>query len=96
MKKRPEHIDREDWDAVESPPLPAKVLSRMKPVRKAHPNMPSRVRGPQKKPTKKQLTIRLNRDVVEYFELQGRGWQTKINEVLADYVHSRTKDESGI
>jgi len=68
----------------------------MKPVRKAHPNMPSRVRGPQKKPTKKQLTIRLNRDVVEYFELQGRGWQTKINEVLADYVHSRTKDESGI
>jgi len=58
--------------------------------------MPSRVRGPQKKPTKKQLTIRLNQDVVEYFELQGKGWQTKINEVLADYVNSRTKNESGI
>ena len=81
---------------MESSPLPEKMLSRMKPVRKTHPDMPSRVRGPQKKPTKKQLTIRLNQDVVEYFELQGKGWQTKINEVLADYVHSHTKNESGI
>ena len=96
MKKKPEHVDQEDWDAVDSPPLPGKVLSRMMPVRKTHPSIPSRVRGPQKKPTKKQLTIRLNQEVVEYFELQGKGWQTKVNEVLADYVHSHTKNESGI
>jgi len=96
MKEKPDHISQEDWDAVESPPLPEKMLSRMKPVGKTHPDMPSRVRGPQKKPTKKQLTLRLNQDVVEYFELQGKGWQTKINEVLADYVHSHTKNESGI
>lgn len=88
MKKKPDHIKQEDWDAVESPPLSSKMLSKMQPVRKAHPNMPSRVRGPQKKPTKKQLTIRLNQEVVEYFKLQGEGWQTKINEVLTDYVHS--------
>lgn len=96
MKKKPDHIEQEDWDAVESPPLPNKMLSRMKPVRKLHPNMPSRVRGPQKKPTKKQLTIRLNQDVVEYFESQGKGWQTKVNEVLADYVHSHSENESGV
>ncbi len=93
MKKKPERIKQEDWDAVESPPLSNKVLSRMQPVRKAHPNIPLRVRGPQKKTTKKQLTIRLNQEVVEYFESQGKGWQTKINEVLADYVHSHTEKD---
>ncbi len=68
----------------------------MQPVKKAHPNMPARVRGPQKKPTKKQLTIRLNQEVVEYFKLQGNGWQTKINEVLTDYVHSHNENDPGI
>ncbi|MEE8430534.1 MAG: BrnA antitoxin family protein [Candidatus Desulfatibia sp.] len=96
MKKKPDHIKQEDWDAVESPPLSNKILSRMQPVRKAHSNMPSRVRGPQKKPTKKQLTIRLNQEVVEYFKLQGKGWQTKINEVLTDYVHSHNENDPGI
>ena len=58
--------------------------------------LPSRVRGPQKKPTKKQLTIILNQEVVEHFKLQGKGWQTKINEVLTDYVNSHTEIDSGI
>jgi uncharacterized protein (DUF4415 family) len=96
MKKKPKHIKQRDWDAVESPPLSKKMLSRMQPVKKAHPSMPSRVRGPQIKPTKKQLTIRLNQEVVEYFKLQGKGWQTKINEVLADYVSSHTENDPGI
>jgi len=68
----------------------------MKPVKKAHQGIPSRVRGPQIKPIKKQLIIRLNQEVVEYFELQGKGWQTKINEVLADYVSSHTENDSDI
>ena len=96
MKKRPKHIKQEDWDAVESPPISNKMLSRMQPVRKAHTNMPARVRGSQKKPTKKQLTIRLSQEVVEYFKLEGQGWQTKINEVLTDYVHSHTENDHGI
>jgi len=69
---------------------------RVQPVRKTHPNMPARVRGPQKKPIKKQLTIRFSPEVVEYFELQGKDWQTKINEILTDYVHSHTKNGPGI
>jgi uncharacterized protein (DUF4415 family) len=96
MKKKPKHIKQEDWDAVESPPLSTKMLSRTQPVKKKHPDIPSRVRGPQKKPIKKQLTIRLNQEVVEYFKLQGKGWQTKINEVLADYVNSNTDNEPRI
>jgi uncharacterized protein (DUF4415 family) len=94
MKKKPENIKQVDWDAVNSPPLSKKIISRMKAVSKAHPDMPSRVRGPQLTPTKRQITLRLNREVVDYFKLQGRGWQTKINDVLIDYIHSNNDTDS--
>ena len=79
---------------MESPPLSDEIPARMQPVARAHPSIPRRVRGPQRRPTKKQLTMRLNQDVVEYFKLQGKGWQTKINEVLTDYMHAHTDDDS--
>lgn len=37
---------------------------------------------------KKSTTIRLNADVLDFFKAQGKGWQTKINDVLQDYVES--------
>lgn len=39
-------------------------------------------RGPQKTPTKQQVTLRLDRDVVERFRATGAGWQGRINEAL--------------
>jgi len=39
-------------------------------------------RGPQKAPTKRQITLRLDRDLVAYFQSTGAGWQTRINSVL--------------
>jgi len=39
-------------------------------------------RGPQKRPTKQQVTLRLDRDVVERFRATGDGWQSRINEAL--------------
>lgn len=39
-------------------------------------------RGPQKSPTKQQVTLRLDRDVVERFRSTGAGWQSRINEAL--------------
>jgi uncharacterized protein (DUF4415 family) len=39
-------------------------------------------RGPQKAPTKQQVTLRLDRDVVERFRATGEGWQSRINEAL--------------
>lgn len=47
-----------------------------------------RTRGKQKHPTKEQLTIRLNKEVVTYFKSRGKGWQTRVNEVLQEYVDS--------
>jgi len=39
-------------------------------------------RGPQKMPTKQQVTLRLDRDVIERFRATGSGWQGRINEAL--------------
>ena len=35
---------------------------------------------------KKQLTLRLSPEVVEYFKSTGKGWQTRIDEALKEYV----------
>jgi uncharacterized protein (DUF4415 family) len=39
-------------------------------------------RGPQKAPTKQQVTLRLDREVVERFKAGGPGWQSRINSAL--------------
>ena len=39
-------------------------------------------RGPQKAPTKQQVTLRLDRDVLQRFRATGAGWQSRINEAL--------------
>ncbi len=82
-------VPQEDWDDVDSPPLSDEMLARMQPVKVAHPDIPPRVRGPQKAPVKVPVSIRLNPEVVAYFRAQGKGWQTRINEVLAEYVTNR-------
>ena len=41
-----------------------------------------RTRGRQKAPTKEQIHIRLDADVVEHFRGGGPGWQTRLNDTL--------------
>ncbi len=43
---------------------------------------------PSKSDPKKQLTIRLNSEIVEFFKAYGQGWQTRINEILQKHVDS--------
>lgn len=84
-KRKPEHIEQEDWDAVDSPPLTAEQLARMRPASETHPKIVEayrRTRGRQKAPRKVATTIRLDAEVVEHFKAQGKGWQTRINEAL--------------
>jgi uncharacterized protein (DUF4415 family) len=40
--------------------------------------------------SKKQLTIRLDEDILDWFKAQGRGYQTRINAVLRSFVESQT------
>jgi uncharacterized protein (DUF4415 family) len=41
-------------------------------------------RGPQKAPTKKLVSIRLDQDVLERAKADGPGWQTRINDILRE------------
>ncbi len=43
-------------------------------------------RGPQKSPTKERVALRLDRAVVDHFRHGGPGWQTRINDALAELV----------
>ncbi len=89
MKDKPKDISKKDWKDVESPPLSDDILTRMKPVKETHPDIPKRVRGPQKEPLKVPVSIRLSPEVVKYFKSQGKGWQTKINKILYDYMKTQ-------
>jgi uncharacterized protein (DUF4415 family) len=37
---------------------------------------------------KQSVTIRLNAEILYYFKAQGKGWQTRINETLQNYIKS--------
>lgn len=49
-------------------------------------------RGLKTIPRKKQLTLRIDSDVVEWYQRQGPGYQTRINALLRAYMkeHQRT------
>ncbi len=51
----------------------------------AKPRFPGQ-RGRQKRPTKILVTMRFSPEVLEFFKQDGDGWQTRINNVLRDYV----------
>ncbi len=43
-------------------------------------------RGKQKAPLKKPISLRVDAEVLSFFKNQGKGWQTKINDVLKAWV----------
>ena len=48
-------------------------------------------RGPQKAPKKVPVSIRLDKDVYEYFKSTGRGWQSEINTLLLGHIKKKSK-----
>jgi uncharacterized protein (DUF4415 family) len=48
-------------------------------------------RGLKPLPRKRQLTIRVDSDVLEWYKKQGRGYQTRINALLRAYMHERLR-----
>jgi uncharacterized protein (DUF4415 family) len=72
-KENPEWTDADFAKAKRVWEIPALAhLSKRKPGE----------RGPQKTPTKKQVTLRLDKDVVDRFRATGAGWQSRMNEAL--------------
>lgn len=50
-----------------------------------------RVRGKNKAPTKEQIAIRLDPEVLTAFRASGPGWQTRLNTVLKDWLAKNPK-----
>jgi uncharacterized protein (DUF4415 family) len=46
-------------------------------------------------PHKRDIHIRLDADVVDWFRAQGRGYQTRINAVLRAFVEARRRTQRG-
>jgi uncharacterized protein (DUF4415 family) len=44
--------------------------------------------------TKRAISIRLDRDIIEFFKRTGPGYQTKINAVLRSYVQHERRGKS--
>jgi len=47
-------------------------------------------RGPQKRPAKVAVTVRYSPEVVDWFRATGDGWQTRMDEVLKEWVRANT------
>ena len=45
-----------------------------------------KARGPNKAPTKRLVSIRLSREVIDHFKSQGPGWQSRIDQALRKAV----------
>ncbi len=87
-------FSQEDWDDVDFPEMTDEELASMRPAKEALPpklykalvkmqreREKMRGRPPVEKP-KKQVTLRLDDDVVEAFRASGKGWQGRINAAL--------------
>ena len=44
------------------------------------------VRGPFYRPVKRPLSLRLDADIIDWFQRQGQGYHTRMNSALLEYV----------
>lgn len=42
--------------------------------------------GSMYKPKKSHVTLRLDNDIIAFFKAEGKGYQTRINEALREYI----------
>ena len=47
------------------------------------------LRGPQKKPIKEQISLRVSHDVLARYRATGDGWQTRMDGALREWIERR-------
>lgn len=78
---------REDWDAVsDNPEWTDEDFRNARPFLEVFPEFTEAVRRARGRPAidnpKKQVSLRLDADVIDAFRATGKGWQGRINEAL--------------
>ena len=77
-------LTEEDFaHAIPFSQLPKSMQSKLRALKK--------LRGPQKSPTKQRITIRLSPEVVTKFRATGRGWQSRMDEALQEWLKRHAK-----
>lgn len=75
---------REDWDIVsDNPELTEEDFKNAKPFVEVFPDLAASIERNRGRPAmhnpKRQVTLRLDADIVERYKSTGRGWQSRIN-----------------
>jgi uncharacterized protein (DUF4415 family) len=88
-KKKPDDISQEDWDAVDSPPLTSEMIARMRPSReRMAPELFEGLvrafneRQAQEAAEREDVTLSLERDVVQHFKAGGGDWRARMSAAL--------------
>ena len=72
--------DPDDWEATDE------QLAQAKPFAEVFPDLMESIRRSRGRPAvanpRRQISIRLDPEVIEKFKATGKGWQSRINEVL--------------
>ena len=72
-------------EVSDNPEWTKEDFAKAKPFAEVFPELAASIRrgrGPNKAPTKKLVSLRLSPEVLDHFRSKGRGWQSKIDEVL--------------
>lgn len=89
--RKPKHISKADWDAVDVPALSKAEFSRARPLREVLPQLAAwsrRQRAGKGDPHKQAVSIRLSPEVIAFFKRRGPGWQTRIDRALRAFVEA--------
>jgi uncharacterized protein (DUF4415 family) len=82
---------RDDWDIVsDNPELTEEDFKNARPFAEVFPDLAASIERSRGRPAvdnpKKQVTLRLDADIVERYKSTGRGWQSRINADLRKSV----------
>lgn len=78
---------KDDWDDVsDNPEWTEEDFKKARPFAEAFPQLAESIRRSRGRPAveqpKRQISLRLDPDVIDAFKATGKGWQGRINEAL--------------
>ena len=88
-RKKSGYSKKDLREVSDNPELTKADFARARPFAEVFPDLGASIRkgrGPNKSPTKKLVSLRLSREVIEHFKSTGAGWHSRIDETLRKAV----------
>lgn len=76
----------EKFDDPDCPKQTEEEIARFRPLKDVNSKLYAELHPETQKPKKTEIHMRVDTDVLEWFKKQGKGYQTKINEILRKYA----------